>query len=78
MTATETVSTDDSKALREMSVSELSPLSDTGLLLLMAYYSSTIDPPTNPTPSASATAGVKTSRHDISDAPRATARRASR
>ncbi len=47
MSATKTLSTDDPKALREMSVSELSPLSDTGLLLLMAYYSTTIDPPAN-------------------------------
>jgi hypothetical protein len=64
MSATETVSTDDAKAMREMHVSELSPLSDTGLLLLMAYYSSTIDPPANATPPARATAGVETSRHD--------------
>jgi hypothetical protein len=45
MSAAETMSTDEPKAMREMRVSELSPLSDTGLLLLMAYYSTTIDPP---------------------------------
>jgi hypothetical protein len=78
MSATETVSTDDPKAMREMRVSELSPLSDTGLLLLMAYYSSTIDPPANATPPARATAGVETSHHDASAELGATAPRAPR
>jgi hypothetical protein len=78
MSATETASTDDPKAMREMRVSELSPLSDTGLLLLMAYYSSTIDPPANATPPARATAGVETSRGDGSAEPGATAPRAPR